>query len=830
MEHRVATPEPSPHRPSRPTAGSRINRLLAAIVWLLWLFAPLSAIADETPSAEAVEFFENQIRPLLAQHCHECHANGERKGGLELTSRQSILAGGESGPAGVPGKPQASRLIEAVEYGGDPQMPPDGKLKDAQIAALRKWAELGFPWPGAAAVGDKSGSEHRFRFPTSSGRFWAFQPVRPGDPPAVAHADWPRGEIDRYILAGLEAAQLEPAPPADKRTLLRRATFDLTGLPPTPDEMAAFLADESPDAFAKVIERLLASPQYGERWGRHWLDVVRYADARDTIQLPAESDFREAWRYRDWVVSALNRDLPYDQFLTRQLAGDLLQPATSDEIDADALTATGMLAIADFVPGDVDKEQMIADYVNDQIDVVGRAFLGPDDRLRPLSRSQVRSDLDAGLLRPGGHLLQHPADPGTGERQYADHQSAAPVRRADRLDSSSGRRKQATDREPVRAIDRGIESTVPGLDQAGGLARYGSLPAGSVAACASAGRRAAFAAGRVAKAEMLDEHASGSLAELSASTLPIRSFRTIWPNQRRSRTAAVAAAGRNNRPESRRAAKRNRTIRSDRSLAGHGAACSFGPTMRASSKMPITSITLWPDHAGRRRRCRRGRKSFAADPGQRDVNGHERPVVRFDGSQRLQAARAVPELGSLFAVFRPSRQAPAGQRLLGWEDSAVGQHGVGMICDADGAVHAVVRRGGAGGDVRAPAVGNDDFQVVRITWGEQGVTLHRGGQPIATNAAIHAVSADPAIGMLQIGGPGSGSAPMFRGELAELRVYDAQLDDAACRQVEQELARSLARSDETGRRRPARSFVRRVDVGSRAVLGARDRTRLAPRP
>ncbi|HMC09671.1 MAG TPA: DUF1549 domain-containing protein, partial [Pirellulaceae bacterium] len=207
-------------------------------------------------------------------------------------------------------------------------------------------------------------------------RPWSFQPVRDVAPPKVRNVAWPQSPVDCFILERLEEQSLSPAEPADKRTLIRRATFDLTGLPPTLAEIDAFLADESPVAFARVVDRLLASPRYGERWGRHWLDVVRYADARDLIQLPAESDFREAWRYRDWVVAAFNRDLPYDEFITRQLAGDLLQPADPAQIDAESLVATGMLAIADFVPGDVDKQQMIADYVNDQIDVVGRAFLG----------------------------------------------------------------------------------------------------------------------------------------------------------------------------------------------------------------------------------------------------------------------------------------------------------------------------------------------------------------------------------------------------------------------------------------------------------------------
>ena len=206
--------------------------------------------------------------------------------------------------------------------------------------------------------------------------FWSFRAVPAVKPPVTSEKSWVQSPVDQFILARLEERGLNPAPGADRRTLLRRATFDLTGLPPTPAEIDDFLADDSPAAFANVVDRLLESPGYGERWGRHWLDVVRYADARDLIQLPAESDFREAWRYRDWVVTAFNRDFPYDQFIRQQIAGDLLQPKDMSQIDAEALVATGMLAIADFVPGDVDKQQMIADYVNDQIDVVGRSILG----------------------------------------------------------------------------------------------------------------------------------------------------------------------------------------------------------------------------------------------------------------------------------------------------------------------------------------------------------------------------------------------------------------------------------------------------------------------
>src|SRR4029077_8692460 len=187
---------------------------------------------------------------------------------------------------------------------------------------------------------------------------------------------WAKTPIDRFIMAGLESRNLKPVKDASRRTPIRPATFDLTGLPPARQEVNQCLSDSSPDAFARVVDRLLASPLYGERWGRFWLDVARYADARDLIQWPPESDFREAWRYRDWVVDSFNRDLPYTDFVRSQVAGDLVPSSRPDRFNKDGLVATGMLAIADFVPGDVDKTRMIADYVNAQVDVVSRAFLG----------------------------------------------------------------------------------------------------------------------------------------------------------------------------------------------------------------------------------------------------------------------------------------------------------------------------------------------------------------------------------------------------------------------------------------------------------------------
>ena len=326
----------------------------------------LLATSNATVRADDDEFFETKIRPVLVEACLHCHGPLKQSGGLRIDSRETLISGGESGPAIVPGKPEESLLIRAIQRQNDVSaMPPEKEkaLLPDQVADFATWIRAGAVWPANTA---------KFK----STKHWAFEPLQSVAPPSIFDSAWVTSDVDAFIRARQEALGLNPAPAADKRALLRRITFDLTGLPPTPEELREYLDDNAPDAYSKVVDRLLASPRYGERWGRHWLDVVRYADARDLIQLPIESDFREAWRYRDWVVKAFNRDLPYNEFITQQLAGDLLQPSDPHKIDADALVATGMLAIADFVPGDVDKQQMIADYVNDEIDVVGRAILG----------------------------------------------------------------------------------------------------------------------------------------------------------------------------------------------------------------------------------------------------------------------------------------------------------------------------------------------------------------------------------------------------------------------------------------------------------------------
>ena len=336
-------------------------------------FASFLAIVLPAASAVADEPFEKDVRPLLADRCTKCHGPAEQSGGLRLDSRGALLKGGKRGPAAVSGKPDESLFLKAVAHKGDLHMPPKGNLTDAEITRLREWVQRGLPWPDAKVMSASDGNvteQHR--------RWWAFQPLRPIAPSQVKDPDWARSPIDRFILAGLDPNGLPPARPTDKRTLLRRATFDLIGLPPTPEECDAFLKDERPDAFARVVDRLLASPGYGERWGRHWLDVVRYADfhdgnpkARNPICEPLE-----AWRYRDWVVQSFNRDLPFDRFIVHQIAGDLLPPPDGKEPYADGLIATTFLVNGAWDRGDADKEKMVSDMVDDQIDTVGKAFLG----------------------------------------------------------------------------------------------------------------------------------------------------------------------------------------------------------------------------------------------------------------------------------------------------------------------------------------------------------------------------------------------------------------------------------------------------------------------
>lgn len=317
--------------------------------------------------ADDLEFFEKRVRPLLVKSCYECHSADDPDGGLNLQSAAGVLAGGDSGSAVVAGKPEQSLLIEAVRYHNrDLQMPPDGRLSDDAIEVLQKWVRLGLPDPrtnAPLASGPSMGMSIE-----EGQQFWSFQTVSAPTVPSVRQTDWVQTPIDAFVLTQLEQRDAEPAKPADKRTLIRRVTFDLTGLPPTPDEVSEFLADDSAAAFSKVVNRLLDSPDYGIRWGRHWLDVARYADSNG---LDENLAFGNAWRYRDYVVDAFNNDKPFDRFLIEQLAGDLVPDANEESI-----TATGFLVLGAKVLAEPDREKLEMDTIDEQLDTVGKAFLG----------------------------------------------------------------------------------------------------------------------------------------------------------------------------------------------------------------------------------------------------------------------------------------------------------------------------------------------------------------------------------------------------------------------------------------------------------------------
>jgi Protein of unknown function (DUF1553)/Protein of unknown function (DUF1549)/Planctomycete cytochrome C len=313
----------------------------------------------KTPPSRT-DFFEKRIRPALAANCWKCHGPKKQEAGLRLDSRRAVLKGSENGPVVVSGKPRASRLIAALQRTGDVKMPPDRKLPKQTIADFSTWIRLGLPWPASAA----SGTAHD-RDESLLKSHWAFRPIRRPPVPSVRNREWPRTPIDRFILAKLEATGLSPSRRADRRTLLRRTTFDLTGLPPTPDELAAFQNDRSPNAFAKVVDRLLASPRYGERWGRFWLDVARYADNKGYVFFE-EKKFPWAYTYRDYVVRAFNGDKPFDRFVLEQLAADKLDLGA----DKSALTAMGFLTLGGRFMNNTH------DVLDDRIDVVARGLMG----------------------------------------------------------------------------------------------------------------------------------------------------------------------------------------------------------------------------------------------------------------------------------------------------------------------------------------------------------------------------------------------------------------------------------------------------------------------
>jgi hypothetical protein len=327
------------------------------------------------------DFFENKVRPIFAESCYDCH-DDTAKGGLRLDSRDAFEKGGQHGPEVVPGDPDHSRLIQAVEHHGDLQMPKNRQQISADDqAVLVEWVKNGAKWPETATAAPVNVTASTGKITEQQREFWSFQPLKTVPVPAIedkAYEHWAKTPIDHFILAGLHKAGLTPAEQADRRTLIRRATYDLTGLPPTDDEVEAFVNDKSPNAWEKVVDRLLASPRYGERWGRHWLDVARYAeddvrglDPKGRGYMP----FDGAYRYRDWVIKSFNNDLAYDQFLKMQLAGDLL-PVKSDAEKNDNLVATTYLGAGPWVWDQAEPVQGRADERNERVDAVTRGMLG----------------------------------------------------------------------------------------------------------------------------------------------------------------------------------------------------------------------------------------------------------------------------------------------------------------------------------------------------------------------------------------------------------------------------------------------------------------------
>lgn len=342
---------------------------VAAVAWLVALARCTAGAAADAVSAADADFFETRVRPLLVEHCRECHsaAAGDPEGGLSFDSRADFAAA--EGIA-VAGHPDASLLVKAVRYGGELQMPPEGRLSASAVATLEEWVRRGLPWPddGRQATGAA------FDLAARRAAHWCWTPPQAAAPPPVTNAAWCRTDIDRFVLARLEAATLAPAGEATMHQLLRRVSEALTGLPPDPADVAAVAADPDPAAFERYVDRLLASPHYGERFARHWLDVVRYAETRGH-----EFDYPipNAWQYRDWVVRAFNADLPYDRFVGEQIAGDLAEPPRLDAAGRDeSIVGTGFWLLGEEVHAPVDIRQDEADRIDNRVDTFGKAFLG----------------------------------------------------------------------------------------------------------------------------------------------------------------------------------------------------------------------------------------------------------------------------------------------------------------------------------------------------------------------------------------------------------------------------------------------------------------------
>ncbi len=349
-------------------AGVSVVKLMAMLMFAM------PALAQQ---AADPAYFTRRVEPILASSCLGCHNQKVKLGGLSMSTRETLLAGGKRGPVVVPGKPAESRLLRVVRHETDLQMPPGRKLGDSDIATLEAWIAAGAAWGTSLAAKEPPKPNH-----------WSFiAPQRP-PLPVVKDAAWARNPVDRFILARLEKEGIAPSPEAPRATLIRRAFLDLTGLLPSPAEVEAFERDRSPEAWPRLVEKLLASPHYGERWGRHWLDLARYADSDGG----SRDEPRQIWRYRDWVIQALNADQPFDQFVIEQLAGDLLQNPTRDQLVATGFHRNSMIQIE----AGTDREQYRTETVFDRVDTTGTVLLGlsvgcarcHDHKFEPISHQE----------------------------------------------------------------------------------------------------------------------------------------------------------------------------------------------------------------------------------------------------------------------------------------------------------------------------------------------------------------------------------------------------------------------------------------------------------
>ncbi len=417
----------------------KLSSVTPLVLFLAALCAVGSPIEKKVMMAKAtpdqVSFFESKVRPLLAESCFSCHGGDpkkEPKAGLDMTTLEGLLIGGDSGPALIPRDLDNSLMIEAVRYRNeDMAMPPKKSLPPGKVGILEEWVRSGAPWPGfeGELVVNKKGSGEPYDWGKFKREHWSFQPVVKPIAPSVQDGKWARGDLDRFVQAKLEAEGLQPNPQATKRILLRRAYLDLLGLVPKPNDVRGFMNDDSPVAFAKLVDRLLASEHYGERWARHWLDVARYSDGLGGFG--DGQDLPSAWRYRDWVVKAFNEDMPYDEFVRRQIAGDCLEEEFKDPV------ATGFFAIGPTYKGDGGDTEATnaakAETLSDRVDTFSRAFLGltvacarcHDHKFDPISIKDYYSI--AGIFNNSRINLNHPI--GTKEEIDAHNAGNAMVKR-----------------------------------------------------------------------------------------------------------------------------------------------------------------------------------------------------------------------------------------------------------------------------------------------------------------------------------------------------------------------------------------------------------------